>query len=110
DRGIPSSYPTLSPPCPAPAPYTTLFRSKCSHSREETSWPDFFSSAPTRLATIEVQEPQVAPALVQAVTEAASVQPCSRTAWRMRSEEHTSELQSRFDLVCRLLLEKRRGC
>src|SRR5699024_11345051 len=24
-----------------------------------------------------------------------------------RSEEHTSELQSRFDLVCRLLLEKR---
>src|SRR5699024_11308164 len=24
----------------------------------------------------------------------------------MRSEEHTSELQSRFDLVCRLLLEK----
>src|SRR5699024_11508278 len=37
------------------------------------------------------------------------------TVWRMliqadltqmRSEEHTSELQSRFDLVCRLLLEK----
>src|SRR5699024_12869573 len=25
---------------------------------------------------------------------------------RRRSEEHTSELQSRFDLVCRLLLEK----
>src|SRR5438067_8249873 len=24
-----------------------------------------------------------------------------------RSEEHTSELQSRFDLVCRLLLEKK---
>src|SRR5437868_11007369 len=28
------------------------------------------------------------------------------TAWR--SEEHTSELQSRFDLVCRLLLEKKK--
>src|SRR5699024_11454590 len=28
--------------------------------------------------------------------------PCQR-----RSEEHTSELQSRFDLVCRLLLEKK---
>src|SRR5699024_11240988 len=27
-----------------------------------------------------------------------------------RSEEHTSELQSRFDLVCRLLLEKRKSC
>src|SRR5699024_11962591 len=28
---------------------------------------------------------------------------------RMRSEEHTSELQSRFDLVCRLLLEKKKN-
>src|SRR5207249_8324347 len=27
---------------------------------------------------------------------------------RQRSEEHTSELQSRFDLVCRLLLEKKK--
>src|SRR5206468_7296389 len=28
---------------------------------------------------------------------------------RLRSEEHTSELQSRSDLVCRLLLEKKKG-
>src|SRR5699024_12800869 len=28
--------------------------------------------------------------------------------WYFRSEEHTSELQSRFDLVCRLLLEKKK--
>src|SRR2546429_3215355 len=28
---------------------------------------------------------------------------------RMRSEEHTSELQSRLHLVCRLLLEKKKG-
>src|SRR5699024_11942864 len=27
---------------------------------------------------------------------------------RARSEEHTSELQSRFDIVCRLLLEKKK--
>src|SRR5437868_12709646 len=27
----------------------------------------------------------------------------------LRSEEHTSELQSRFDLVCRLLLEKKKN-
>src|SRR5699024_12130996 len=27
-----------------------------------------------------------------------------------RSEEHTSEFQSRFDLVCRLLLEKKKRC
>src|SRR5699024_12371710 len=31
----------------------------------------------------------------------------SVTPTQMRSEEHTSELQSRFDLVCRLLLEKK---
>src|SRR6266513_3494989 len=41
---------------------------------------------------------------------------CSRRAGRhserqrwCRSEEHTSELQSRFDLVCRLLLEKKKN-
>src|SRR5438105_5551094 len=28
--------------------------------------------------------------------------------WYARSEEHTSELQSRVDLVCRLLLEKKK--
>src|SRR5207249_3758823 len=31
-----------------------------------------------------------------------------RSAESIRSEEHTSELQSRFDLVCRLLLEKKK--
>src|SRR5438067_8031450 len=31
------------------------------------------------------------------------------TRIRTRSEEHTSELQSRFDLVCRLLLEKKKN-
>src|SRR6266513_1962216 len=31
------------------------------------------------------------------------------TSAPMRSEEHTSELQSRFDLVCRLLLEKKKN-
>src|SRR5207249_10587058 len=31
-----------------------------------------------------------------------------RIARELRSEEHTSELQSRFDLVCRFLLEKKR--
>src|SRR5690606_34238580 len=29
------------------------------------------------------------------------------TAWNTRSEEHTSELQSRENLVCRLLLDKK---
>src|SRR5699024_2352333 len=32
---------------------------------------------------------------------------CLHTFYSKRSEEHTSELQSRFDLVCRLLLDKK---
>src|SRR5699024_11395945 len=32
----------------------------------------------------------------------------TKQAIKARSEEHTSELQSRFDLVCRLLLEKKK--
>src|SRR5271168_5473160 len=32
-----------------------------------------------------------------------------RTHRRLRSEEHTSELQSPYDLVCRLLLEKKKN-
>src|SRR5437868_10376042 len=38
--------------------------------------------------------------------ETESVQGLAR---KERSEEHTSELQSRFDLVCRLLLEKKKN-
>src|SRR5690349_24035114 len=34
--------------------------------------------------------------------------PAGGWGWRSRSEEHTSELQSRRDLVCRLLLEKKK--
>src|SRR6266496_6515818 len=43
----------------------------------------------------------------------ASAVAVSRTAAALlftRSEEHTSELQSRRDLVCRLLLEKKKIC
>src|SRR5699024_12023424 len=35
-------------------------------------------------------------------------QACAGGVLGVRSEEHTSELQSRFDLVCRLLLEKKK--
>src|SRR5260370_16737189 len=31
-----------------------------------------------------------------------------KVVWRTRSEEHTSELQSHLNLVCRLLLEKKK--
>src|SRR5207249_8640852 len=39
-------------------------------------------------------------------SSASPMREAARSAWR--SEEHTSELQSRFDLVCRLLLEKKK--
>src|SRR6266496_6728942 len=35
--------------------------------------------------------------------------PSATIFWIWRSEEHTSELQSRRDLVCRLLLEKKKN-
>src|SRR5579885_3710470 len=35
--------------------------------------------------------------------------PASPALIAARSEEHTSELQSRFDIVCRLLLEKKKS-
>src|SRR5438105_7997217 len=41
-----------------------------------------------------------------------TLNPCFRAlraASKFRSEEHTSELQSRVDLVCRLLLEKKKN-
>src|SRR5204862_5440750 len=50
---------------------------------------------------------------VDASTGCAAMTPTSRTlaavASHPRSEEHTSELQSRRDLVCRLLLEKKKS-
>src|SRR5437868_7889435 len=41
-------------------------------------------------------------------SEAVHSDPNEPEAEALRSEEHTSELQSRFDLVCRLLLEKKK--
>src|SRR5207249_10381974 len=43
------------------------------------------------------------------ITNATRRWPPSGPTTSRRSEEHTSELQSRFDLVCRLLLEKKNG-
>src|SRR5438067_3753908 len=41
------------------------------------------------------------------VCQPARITGCAAVLVLRRSEEHTSELQSRFDLVCRLLLEKK---
>src|SRR5438874_6359385 len=49
------------------------------------------------------------PAATGCCSKARVVRPASRAGRRRRSEEHTSELQSRRDLVCRLLLEKKKA-
>src|SRR5207248_7911605 len=50
------------------------------------------------------------PALGNGLDHAGHERPCTgrETASVVRSEEHTSELQSPYDLVCRLLLEKKK--
>src|SRR5207248_9449533 len=50
----------------------------------------------------------VATSVVQSLRLPAGIQP-GKASWAFgRSEEHTSELQSPYDLVCRLLLEKKK--
>src|SRR3712207_9011719 len=80
------------PPRSTLFPYTTLFRSR-EVLRISLSWA---FSRRTPKATIQ-------PLLMQLATGAGSEGWCG-----FRSEEHTSELQSRQYLVCRLLLEKKK--
>src|SRR5437868_11481710 len=78
------------PPRSTLFPYTTLFRSDL-HAR--------FDLAQLHLPA----QPRRQPAhQLPRLDDRVRAERCSR------SEEHTSELQSRFDLVCRLLLEKKK--
>src|SRR5690349_23616463 len=70
------------PPRSTLFPYTTLFRSSAS------------------LCGMVIETPSIQPLQARQKATASS-------HWN-RSEEHTSELQSRRDLVCRLLLEKKK--
>src|SRR5690349_23423113 len=76
------------PPRSTLFPYTTLFRSPARRRRR--------ASGPRQSRARSRRAPRALPEAAQA-----------RRA-RTRSEEHTSELQSRRDLVCRLLLEKKK--
>src|SRR5699024_12147656 len=87
------------PPRSTLFPYTTLFRSprRSRGSRGRTAArlsPPRRGSAAGRCGGPRPRRPAGAPP--------------RRPGVRGRSEEHTSELQSRFDLVCRLLLEKKK--
>src|SRR5207249_9415486 len=74
-------------------PYTTLFRSQACVGG--------YSSAPVVAAIYH-------PAMASVGLLLAVLGNVIGTYAGLRSEEHTSELQSRFDLVCRLLLEKKK--
>src|SRR2546422_3335251 len=79
------------PPRSTLFPYTTLFRSPLYAGRCPYRGVPSFSS-------VSVSHPTHGPAQLR------HTQP---EGHRWRSEEHTSELQSRLHLVCRLLLEKK---
>src|SRR5438034_5886707 len=49
----------------------------------------------------------IAGSLLPFICAAISLSSGSSPGWKSRSEEHTSELQSHSDIVCRLLLEKK---
>src|SRR5438067_9472450 len=92
------------PPRPPLFPYTTLFRSIALVSRIE-----LFEGRIERDAQLARHDPQHSPKqLVVGRVWPGGDGPAGQCAARVRSEEHTSELQSRFDLVCRLLLEKKK--
>src|SRR5690606_41001905 len=100
----------LAPPRPTLFPYTTLFRSSARKLRTSTT-----SAFPS------VSCMRVAPrrTVISSATRRLPISPARRCSPRQasvrqclcgfqRSEEHTSELQSRENLVCRLLLEKKK--
>src|SRR5438874_5954734 len=84
------------PPSSPPFPSTTLFRSFCMlflYPLLLQAWKDV-PFQPWLRGSLEGITPQEVP---------------RREERARRSEEHTSELQSRRDLVCRLLLEKKKS-
>src|SRR5437868_3331142 len=100
----------LRPPTPPLFPYTTLFRSAASRcrglrgaSRAAALPPSARSPSPAAHAGARGWSRGRRPSRLLAASGHAAHAPC-RSSARRRSEEHTSELQSRFDLVCRLLL------
>src|SRR5437868_9753527 len=88
------------PPTSTLFPYTTLFRS---------SVLTFLSLGRAPLSNSHTVTPQLTgePAIIDQLT--LCVLEPTHNCEEVRSEEHTSELQSRFDLVCRLLLEKKKN-
>src|SRR5690606_40897800 len=93
------------PPRPTLFPYTTLFRSsRVRRDRRETSVPLILLGALAVMSAVPLPLDGPLTLLATAVIAVFVV----AAYYRKRSEEHTSELQSRENLVCRLLLEKKK--
>src|SRR5690606_41472314 len=88
------------PPRPPPFPYTPLFRSRAGAEDELLGLPHVDERRRAALFA-DLREPQRLFARRQRARGDLELE-----IERSRSEEHTSELQSREKLVCRLLLEK----
>src|SRR5207249_9167761 len=90
-------------------PYTTLFRS-VSMKVVSVNPRNRDGSLPSTSATIYVFDSKTGSELARiAGDNLTAIRTAAGSALATdRSEEHTSELQSRFDLVCRLLLEKKK--
>src|SRR2546422_4484689 len=87
-------------------PYTTLFRSKARPAGRKPVAK--VVRVPSGLNRFIWSPPKSASNKLPAWSKATAAGPFSPEA-KMRSEEHTSELQSRLHLVCRLLLEKKKN-
>src|SRR2546422_8453265 len=85
------------PPRSTLFPYTTLFRSQAKNAPPTRSSPRF---------SIMVK-PRGHDHCARCCGSVQARNTSARGASNVRSEEHTSELQSRLHLVCRLLLEKK---
>src|SRR2546430_5478219 len=92
------------PPRSTLFPYTTLFRSQ---GIEGSGVPDAVRAGQSP-KSVDDRERCLACALVDIEYSGGKARGVT-AALRRRSEEHTSELQSQSNLVCRLLLEKKKN-
>src|SRR3712207_7699906 len=90
------------PPRSTLFPYTTLFRSSAAQAEQAL---DDERAVVTYHFPVEIE---VRGAASDVDVDAVADRVLGRLAQGLRSEEHTSELQSRQYLVCRLLLEKKK--
>src|SRR2546422_6855230 len=90
------------PPRSTLFPYTTLFRSPARVRPDRLSMPSTTKDTPPTMTTTTKTT------MTTMTTLAPPTHELERQLRTLRSEEHTSELQSRLHLVCRLLLEKKK--